>query len=116
MACCDEDVTVLVHHHRLEKLAFLSGQRLHVGLGRIRRTLVEGQRRNADFLLRLKPGVGLGAATRHAHLASAGELVQIGECHLREMHLEPAVKAHPCLIGGDDVAFHFIHCAAARTR
>ena len=112
----DEDVPVLVDHHRVEQAAFLGGKRFDIGLGRIGGALVEGQRRHADFLVRLQPGVGLDAACTHAHLAGAGQLVEIGEGHLREMHLEPAVEAHPRFLGGDDVAFDFTHCARARTR
>ena len=112
----DEEVAVLVDHHAVEEAALLACQRLDVGLGRIRRTRVEGQRRHPDLLLGLQPRAGLGPRAAHPHLARAGQLVEIGECHLRKMDLEPAVKAHPRLVGGDDMALHFGHCARARTR
>ena len=70
-----------------------------------------GERRHADFLVGLEPGVGLGAGARHAHLAGAGELVQVGEGHLREMHLEPAVQPHAGFFRRDDVAPDLVHAA-----
>ena len=111
-----QEIAVFVQHHLVKQAALGGGQRLDIGLGRIGGTRVEGQRRHADFLIRFQAGVGFATPCPNAHLAGAGELVQIGESHLREMQLEPAVKAHPRLFGRDGVAFYFGHCVTARTR
>jgi hypothetical protein len=100
-----------MEQHGVEEPALLRRERLHVLLRQVCRAGVEGERRHADFLIRLEPGVGLGARTCDPHLSGAGELVQVGEGHLREMHLEPAVKPHARFLRRHHMALHLAHCA-----
>jgi hypothetical protein len=70
--------------------------------------------RDADALPRFEAGAGFHPAAVDAYLALAEELLQVAEGKVREMLLEPAVKAHAGFVRFDGSSFDCGHGSACR--
>ena len=111
-----EHVLVLEQDRPLDQIAVALGEAQRRGNRRLRLGRLAHDRRHAQLLAGLQPGIGLHPLAVDAHLARAQQLLEVGIAHVRKMHAEPAVEAQPRL-----VALHLdgfdrsVHVGIART-
>ena len=66
-------------------------------------------RRHADRLPRLEPGVGLHPAAVDPHLPGAQQLLEMPEADIGIVGAEPAIEAHPRLVRADRDRLELCH-------